>query len=68
VFVDTPLDICEAARREGPVREGPRRADSELHRHRFALRSDPSTRNWCSTPSAESTEQLAIRVVEAALG
>ena len=38
VFVDTPLEVAESARREGPVREGARGAHPELHRHRFAVR------------------------------
>ena len=37
VFVDTPLEVCEQRDPEGPLREGARRADQELHRHRQSL-------------------------------
>ena len=37
VFVDTPLEVCERARRQGPLQEGARRRAEELHRHLVAL-------------------------------
>ena len=39
VFVDTPLEVAEAARPEGPLREGAAGRAGELHRHRLALRA-----------------------------
>ena len=38
IFVDTPLEVAEAARPEGALREGPRRRDPRLHRHQRAVR------------------------------
>ena len=38
IFVDTPLEVAEAARPEGPLCARPGRRDQELHRRRFALR------------------------------
>ena len=37
VFVDTPIEDCIARDPEGPLREGARRRDQELHRRRLAL-------------------------------
>ena len=39
VFVDTPLEVAEAARPEGALREGAARRAGELHRHRLAVRA-----------------------------
>ena len=38
VFVDTPLEVCERARPEGPLRQGPGGGDHGVHRHRRPLR------------------------------
>ena len=38
IFVDAPIEVCETARSQGPVQEGPRRRAQGLHRHRRSLR------------------------------
>ena len=47
VWVSTPIEECERARPEGPVREGPCRRADRLHRHRRCLRSARSRPSWC---------------------
>ena len=39
VFVDTPLEVAEAARPEGALREGTAGRARQLHRHRLAVRA-----------------------------
>ena len=50
IFVDTPLEVCERARPQGPLRQGRSGGIAELHRHRLALRSRRKIRSSCSTP------------------
>ena len=61
VFVDTPLDVAEQQRPQGPVRQGPARRAAELHRHRLALRGarDPELRiDTTATSAQEAAEQV----------
>ena len=37
VYLSTSLEECEQPRSQGPVRQGARRRDPRIHRHRFAL-------------------------------
>ena len=52
------------ARPEGPLQEGARRRDQQLHRHRLALRAAAQAADIRLDTTAASAEELAERVVE----
>ena len=51
VFVDTPHRGVRAARPEGPLRQGARRRDHRVHRHRRPVRAARSHPSWCCPAS-----------------
>ena len=53
VFVDTPLAEAEKRDRQGPLRQGARRRDQELHRHIDSPYEPPEARRCASTSPDE---------------
>ena len=60
VFVDTPIDVCEARdQRGGPLRQGPGRGDQRVHRHRRPLRGARALPT-CGSPRPTATRGTGL--------
>ena len=59
VYVDTPLEVCEAARPQGPVPARPRGHAARADRRRRPLRAARRTPTWSSTARSPIKEGAA---------
>ncbi len=63
VYVKASVESLRAARRQGPVREGPLRRDQGVHRGLGSATSRRRTRSSRSRPSTQSAEESARQIL-----